>query len=301
MRSYLALACAMILTGINVALGKIIVTEMPPASFAMLRFVMASFFLVPLALLEPGWRTSLARLSPGQWIEIFALSLFGVVGFTTLMLIGIQYTTAINAGIITSALPAIIALLSFLVLREQVAPRTFLSVLLAVVGIALINLAKPHENNPLVTSWASTLIGNGFILAAVTSEAVFAILTRRYSTIIPPWTLTMIVHFLAIPITLPIILWQDGGWQLPQASISFWLLAVYYIITSSVLSFYLWCVGIKAVPASQSALFTALVPTTTLIVAVLFLGETMLLLQIAGLIAILASLRIGLKPDKARQ
>ena len=296
MTSYLALAAAMIFTGVNVALGKVIVTEMPPASFAMLRFTLASFCLIPLALMERNWFASLTSLTPRQWLEIVLLSLFGVVGFTTLMLIGIQFTTAINAGIITSALPAIIALLSFLVLGEFVSKRKALSIALAVLGIGCINLAKPAGATSGAHSWLEGWIGNGFILAAVTSEAIFAILTRRYSSLIPPWTLTMIVHLLAIPITLPILLLQDGGWQLPlDAGFSFWLMAIYYVITASVLSFYLWCLGIKSVPASSSAIFTALVPSTTLLVAVFALGEQLVMLQIAGLIAVFASLAISLK------
>ena len=294
MKAYFALAAAMILTGINVALGKIIVDQIPPTSFSMLRFVLASICLVPLALFEPGGLASLKRLSMRQWGEIGLLALFGVVGFTTLMLIGLQYTTAINAGIIASSLPAIIALLSLLVLKEFISRKKILSIGLAVLGIACINLARP-EDGATSSNWMSTLIGNSFVLMAAFSEAVFAILTRRYSSIIPPWTLTMIVHFVAIPITLPILFWLDGSWQLPlDGSFSFWLLAVYYVFTSSVLSFYLWCIGIKSVTASSSAVFTALVPTTTMFVAVLALGETMVTLQVMGLVAVFASLSISL-------
>nr|WP_319388574.1 DMT family transporter [uncultured Cohaesibacter sp.] len=294
MKAYLALAAAMILTGINVAIGKVIVVEMPPTSFSMLRFVLASLCLVPLAVFEPGGLASLARLSRRQWGEIVLLSLFGVVGFTTLMLIGLQYTTAINAGIIASSLPAIIALLSLLVLKEFISRRKVLSIALAVLGIACINLARPDDGSGS-SDWLGTLLGNSFVLMAAFSEAVFAILTRRYSSIIPPWTLTMIVHLVAIPVTLPILLWLDGGWQLPlDAPLSFWLLAIYYIFASSILSFFLWCIGIKSVTASSSAIFTALVPTTTMFVAVLALGESMVTLQVMGLVAVFASLGIGL-------
>ncbi len=304
MLAYLALAVAMILTGINVALGKIIITEMTPASFAMLRFVLASLCLVPLAMTERhGWQ-SLKALPLRAWGEICLLSLFGVVGFTTLMLIGIQYTSAINAGIIASALPAIIALLSWLILKEVISRQKALSVSLAVFGIACLNLATPHgaTQTDLTPShsWTSTLIGNGFILAGVTSEAVFAILTRRYAARIPPWTLTMVVHLLAIPITLPILMLQDGGWLLPDTDWHFWLISLYYIFTASVLSFYLWCIGIKTIPASTSALFTALVPVTAMLIAVFVLGEHLSIVQVAGLMAILASLGIGLKPAASR-
>lgn len=302
MIAYFALAAAMILTGINVALGKIIILEMTPASFAMLRFVLSSFCLVPLAMTERhGWQ-ALKSLPPKAWGEIVLLSLFGVVGFTTLMLIGIQYTSAINAGIIASALPAIIALLSWLILREVISRQKALSIALAVFGIFCLNLASPHGGSGSSPNhnWLATLIGNGFILAGVTSEAVFAILTRRYAARIPPWTLTMIVHLLAIPITIPIVLVQDGGWLLPDSDWHFWLISLYYIFTASVLSFYLWCIGIKTIPASTSALFTALVPVTAMLIAVFVLGEHLSMIQLAGLLAVIASLGLGLKPAPLR-
>ncbi len=298
--SYLTLALAMMLTGINIALGKAIIGEMTPASFTLLRCLLASLCLVPLALTErDGWK-SLMALRPRQWLEIIFLALFGVVGFTTLMLIGVQYTTAINAGVIASALPAAIALLSALVLGEIITARTALSIGFAVIGIACINFANPVAENE-AAGGLNTLFGNAMILAAVCSEAVFVILTRRYSSLIPPWTLTMIVHLIAIPVSLPVLFWQDGGWLLPDAGPTFWLLAVYYIITSSVLSFYLWCVGIKTVPASTGALFTALVPTTALAVAVLALGESLVMLQLVGLAAVLLSLAVGLRPTRSSQ
>ena len=301
MRAYLALAFAMMLTGANVALGKIVIEHVPPASFAMLRFTLSSLCLVPLALREPGGIASLHGLKSKQWLELVLLSLFGVVGFTTLMLIGIQYTPAINAGIITSALPAIIAFLSFAILREPLSRRGLFAIGLAVLGILSLNLAKPAHANPAATAadLSLTMLGNGLVLAAVTSEAIFAILTRRYSSLIPPWTLTMIVHLIGIPLTIPLLFWQDGGWVLPQADLSFWLLATYYIFTASVLSFYFWCLGIKTVPASTGAIFTALVPLTTLVIALVALDEHLVMLQMIGLGAILASLLIGLKGSRA--
>ena len=300
MPALLALAAAMVLTGTNVALGKILVEHMPPASFAMLRFVVSSLFLVPLAWIEPGGKTSLMRLTLRQWGEIGLLSLFGVVGFTTLLLIGIQYTSAINVGIITSTLPVVVALLSYFILKEIITPRRTASIALAVLGIMLINLAKAEPSDSGTQSaLALTVFGNSFVFAAIVSEAIFVILTRRYAGVIPPWTLTMIVHLLAIPITLPILWWQDGGWILPSAPLSYWLLAGYYIITASILSFYLWCLGIKSVPASTAAIFTALVPISALLVAVFALDESVAMLQIIGLVAVLLSLFIGLAPKAA--
>ncbi|MCT4656523.1 MAG: DMT family transporter [Cohaesibacter sp.] len=301
MRAYSALLLAMILIGSNIPLGKIIVETVPPASFALLRFILATIVLVPLAMTEKNVSTILRALSPRQWLEITILSLFGVVFFTTFMLIGIRYTSAINAGIITSALPAVIAALSFLVLRETISVRTAFSIALAVLGIACLNLAGPSAHgasetaSPLQSPAPSLWLGNGLIFAAICSEATFAVLSRRYAALIPPLTLATLVHAIAIPITIPLMYVQDGGFQMGESDATFWGLALYYILTASVVSFYLWCYAIKSIEASMAAIFTALIPVTSLIFAILVLDESLSLIQSFGMLTVLASLFIGLQ------
>jgi drug/metabolite transporter (DMT)-like permease len=297
MRAYLALILAMIMIGGNIPLGKLITETIPPTSFAILRFISSTLVLIPLAMMEPGALQSLSRLNVRQWLEITCLSLFGAVLFTTFMLVGVQYTPAINAGIISSSLPAVIAVLSFLILREYISARTAGSITLAVLGIAILNLSDPsgHESSATTTSGQSAIwFGNSLIFAAICSEALFAVLSRRYAAIIPVWTLSLLVHALAIPLTIPLLVMMDGGLQVPSASLSFWGIAGYYILSASLLSFYLWCYGIRSVPASTAGVFTALVPVTSLLIAILALGETLSWLQVAGLSFIFLSLWLGL-------
>lgn len=303
MRAYLSIMIAMMMIGGNIPLGKILIETIPPTSFVMLRLALSSVILLPLALREPGSQQSIRHLRPSQWRDIILLSLFGGVLFTTLMLIGVQYTPAINAGIISSALPAVIAVLSFLILREKISTRTAASVALAVLGIAFLNLAAPNNHGAGPTSASSQsaiLLGNAFVFAAICSEAMFAVLSRRYASHIPPWTLALLVHAIGVPLTLPIMLLMDGGFVIGETSPTFWWLTGYYILTASLLSFYLWCYGVKSVEASTAGLFTALVPVTSLIISLVFLGETLSMLQLCGLVTIFISLFLGLssKPTK---
>lgn len=303
MCAYLSIILAMIMIGGNIPLGKLIIETIPPTSFAMLRFVSASLILVPLAMMEQGALQSLRILKPRQWLEITLFSLFGAVLFTTFMLVGVQYTTAINAGIISSSLPAVIAVLSFLILREFISARTAGSIALAVLGIAILNLSGPsgHSGGASNSMGANAILfGNSLIFAAICSEALFAVLSRRYAALIPIWTLSLLMHALAIPLTIPLLLIMDGGWQIPDASLSFWATASYYILSASLFSFYFWCYGIKAVPASTAGVFTALVPVTSLLIAILALGESLTWLQVAGLSCIFLSLWLGLSSQRLR-
>lgn len=304
MRAYLSIILAMIMIGGNIPLGKLMIETVPPTSFALLRFLSSTLLLLPLCMMEPNGLQAIRGLRPRQWAEITILSLFGVVFFTTFMLIGLRYTPAINAGIISSSLPAVIAILSFLILREYISVRTAASIALAVLGVAILNFANPNSHGPssgLNQDQNAIWLGNALIFTAIFSEALFAVLSRRYAAFIPPWTLALLVHALAIPITIPLVISLDGGFQLPmQAPLSFWLLAGYYILTASLFSFYLWCYGVKSVPASIAGLFTALVPVTSLLVAIIALGESLTGLQIAGLSSIFLSLWLGLSSKKSK-
>ena len=59
--------------------------------------------------------------------------------FTLLMLNGVQRTSAVAAGVITSTIPAVVALFSWLILKERPNGRALISIALAIVGVVVIN------------------------------------------------------------------------------------------------------------------------------------------------------------------
>ncbi len=104
----------MLLGGSNVGIGKTIVAFLPVPLFALLRFVIA------LAVLWSLLRVArMRRVKRGEWLNLFLQALFGTFGFTLLMLGGVHRTSAVAAGVITSTIPAVVALFSWLFLRER--------------------------------------------------------------------------------------------------------------------------------------------------------------------------------------
>ena len=54
----------------------------------------------------------------GEWLNLFLQAFFGTFMFTLLMLNGVQ-RALVAAGVITSTIPAIVALFAWLILREN--------------------------------------------------------------------------------------------------------------------------------------------------------------------------------------
>jgi multidrug transporter EmrE-like cation transporter len=168
----------MALVGSNVGLGKSIIAEVPVLLFALLRF------LIAIVCLSPWYRPARMRqVSRGEWINLFLMAFFGTFMFTLLMLGGVRLTSAMAAGVITSTIPATVAILSWLWLRERLSRRTVFSVLLAVAGIAVLNIARGSGHNAATNSGGGSgaLIGNLMILGAVVCESIYVILSRRLS------------------------------------------------------------------------------------------------------------------------
>ena len=67
---------------------------------------------------------------------LFLESFFGNFLFSICMLFGIRQSTALAAGVIMAALPAVVALLSWWLLRERIGLRVAAGIACAIAGIA---------------------------------------------------------------------------------------------------------------------------------------------------------------------
>lgn len=253
----------MLLVGSNVGIGKSIVSFVPVPLFALLRFVVA------LAVLWPLLRVAkMRRVKRGEWINLFLQALFGTFGFTLLMLGGVHRTSAVAAGVITSTIPAIVALFSWLFLRERPDSRAFVSIALAIAGIAVVNLA--HTGND---SAPQSLAGNLMVLGAVCCESLYVILSRRLTQTLEAIDICAYTHLFGFLLMLPVGLPDALSFDYSSVPPGIWGLSLWYALSASVFSFWLWMKGIRHVAGSVAGVFTAVLPVAAAIYGIAFLGE----------------------------
>ncbi|MBN3857694.1 DMT family transporter [Paraburkholderia sp. Ac-20340] len=263
-RHSLFLVAAMLLVGSNVGIGKTIVAFLPVDLFALLRFVIA------LAVLWPLLRVArMRRVKRGEWLNLFLQALFGTFGFTLLMLGGVHRTSAVAAGVITSTIPAIVALFSWLFLRERPDARAFASIALAIAGIAVINLAHVDASAANPGSFA----GNLMVLGAVCCESLYVILSRRLTQTLAPLEICAYTHLFGFLLMLPVGLHAAFSFDYASVPAGIWGLVLWYGLSASVFSFVLWMMGIRHVPGSIAGVFTAVLPVAAALYGMVFLGE----------------------------
>lgn len=294
--AYLQLAAAMAIVGANIALGKTIVAVIPVFVFAAARFLIAIIILFPLARRIEG--RTMAAITHAQWRDLFWQSFFGVFLFTLFMLYGVQSTSASSAGVITSTIPAVVAVLSVVMLGEKMRRRRAAAVALAVLGIAAVNLgdASPFSQTSVAPSsggGAAALLGNALVLCAVACEALFTIFAKKLSGKVPPITMAAWINAIGLALSLPLAWWQYSSFDIHRVSLAIGLGLVYYALAASVISLMLWYRGIIRVPASLAGLFTGVMPISAALCATLFLGEAFSAAHALGLALVLSAIAIG--------
>lgn len=289
-RYSLLLITSMLLVGSNVGIGKSIVEYVPVPLFALLRFVIAMAVLWPLLR-----AAKLRRVKRDEWVNLFLQALFGTFGFTLLMLNGVQRTSAVAAGVITSTIPAVVALLSWLILKERPNRRALASIGLAIVGVVVINLVHVEENAGGETS----LAGNLMVLGAVCCESLYIILSRRLTQTLAPIDICAYTHLFGLLLMLPFGAGTLAHFEFRAVPLSIWTLVLWYGLSASIFSFWLWMKGIRHVPGSLAGVFSAVLPVAAAIYGITFLGERPTLAHGFALACVVAGIALAsLKPRR---
>lgn len=130
-RAALLLSATMFCYAANHVIGRAVHADLPPLGLSFWRWVCGALILLPfvitrLPVLLPRYREHWKILS---WLG------FLIVGSTTLILLGLNFTTATNTALINASQPTITALLSWIFLAEALRRVQWLGIALAFAGI----------------------------------------------------------------------------------------------------------------------------------------------------------------------
>lgn len=275
--AYGCLALSMALVGSYVALSKPLAALFPILLLAWLRFGIGGVAMLRWLRRAPGEAPLQVRT---RWL-LFLESFFGNFLFTLCMVTGVSLTSAVAAGVTMAAIPVAVAVLSWVILRERIAPRTWVAVALAVAGIALYAWVKPEEAADSRSPYA--WLGQLLLLGAVLCEATYAVLGKQLTASVSPKRISAIVNLWGFALTTPFGLYL--AWQFDFASISLpnWTLLLFYALAACVWTVWLWMTGLRVVPASQAGVFTVMLPVSAAVVGVVALGEPITGLQLLAL------------------
>lgn len=268
------LALSMSLVGVYVALSKPLVAALPVFLLGWLRFGIGGLAMLHW-LRKPAHE---APLSPQTRGLVFLESLLGNFLFTICMLFGVSMTSAVAAGVIMASIPAVVALLSWMFLRERIGLRVWAAVACAALGIGLLAWVKPAHDGAGATHTA--WLGNLLVMGAVVCEASYAVIGKKLTGALGPKRITALINLWGFVLMTPLGLWAALHFDFSGVQTGSWVLLVFYALAASVWTVWLWMTGLKAVPAAQAGVFTVMLPISAAVVGVAVLGEPMQGLQL---------------------
>jgi drug/metabolite transporter (DMT)-like permease len=297
--AYLCLAASMSLVGSYVALSKPLVAALPVFLLAWLRFGIGGLAMLRWLQKPPEEPPLSARTRRLLFLESF----LGNFLFSICMLFGVSLTTAVSAGVVMSSIPAVVAVLSWLFLKERIGKRIALGIACAAVGIGLFSMQKASTAaNAEGAGWLGLGMqfwGNLLVFAAVVCEASYVVIGKRLTEGLGPKRISAIINLWGFALVTPMGLW--AAWTFDFSSVPFpmWALLIFYALAASVWTVWLWMTGLKSVPAARAGVFTVMLPISAAAIGVIFMGETLTPVQMLAFGIALLGLVLATLPGRS--
>ncbi len=289
--AYALLTVCMLFLATNHIVGRGTHESLPPVGLSFWRWFVAAICLLPFVLPQLG------RCAATYRRYVVSLSLLGglIVGSTTVILIALNFTTAINISLINATQPTITVLFTYLFFRQRLSPAQAVGIALAFAGVAvMLTRGEPLRLGtlgPNLGDVIALLAMGGFSAYAVNvyrlpdelnpAEALFGVIVAGCALLFPFYIVETIVYR-PMPLT----------WLAVVAVLTLALLV-------SCLSMLLWNIGNQAVGPNRASIFMNLIPVFGAALAVGFLGETLHWYHLAGVA--LVSLGIWLVVGRERK
>jgi drug/metabolite transporter (DMT)-like permease len=280
---------AVVLWGLAPVATRAAVAHLAPLPLLVLRLTVAALVLLPWAV--PVFR----RLRPRPAGRLVAAGALGLVGYNLPVTVGLQWLPASTAGLLLATEPVWVMVLGYVFLGERGGARTWLGSAIALAGVAV--LAGPGA---LTGVGYRGLAGAGLVLAGTLAFGAYTIVLRPLSQVygaIPATAASTVVG------TLPYLAFAGtlSAPRLAQLPPAVWGELAFLSLGSTVAGLLLWNRAILSGGATRVSLLLYLEPVVSVLGAVIFLGEQVTLVTIAGGLLILAGVATASIRRRARQ
>jgi drug/metabolite transporter (DMT)-like permease len=289
-RPYLLLPLTSLFWAINIVLGRYAAPDIPPLAFAFLRWFGATIVILPFA-----WKDLVA-----DWPVIrihlplmAALSATGIGGYNALAYWGLGYTEALNALLVQSTGPLLIALWGWALWGDRLSLAQFFGILTSLTGVLVIitrgdfaHLAALKLNPGDILVFLA-LVLYGLYAALIRARPVMTSKSFLGATIIGGM-------LLLFPFALGEFI---GGARVNVTSSSLAVLA-YVAVFPSLIAYMFFVRSVELIGPNRASPFFHLMPVFGSVIAILFLGEEPQLFHALGFALVLSGVFVATRRRK---
>lgn len=274
----------MMLWGINVSAIKVLVENVDPILLTSFRILLAGVSVLMICRMMNIFRLP----SKKEILMIIYISLFNTILHHSFVALGLQNTTGVNTGLIQGTNPLVTMMLSVLLLKHQLTIVKVLGFILGFIGVFI----TTYSGLDSLTEYS---IGDLYIFLGVLVQAYSFILISKNKLDFDPRLLTgYMLVFGSIFIFISSILVGENvsgitnlfNWKLGS-------IFVFSAIVCTAFGHMVYNYSVKNVGPAETTIFVNLNTFFTLAAAAVFLGESILLNHLIGLIFIIVGVFLG--------
>lgn len=248
-------------------------SEIPPLTFAGLRYGLAALCLAPFALRGDSGR-SLRRLTRRRWAELALLGLLLYAVTQGTIFIGLQRLPAVTVNLLLNLTSPLVAALGIVLLGERPSVLQWAGILLFVVG-AIVFFFPAQLETGAAAALAAVILG----VAANAGAVVLGRSINRDQSLGP-----LPVTAASMAIGAAALLLAGAAVQgVPRLGPRPWAVIAWLAVVNTAIAFTLWNRTLRTLTAAESSVLNGTMLVQVALLAWLFLDESLTLQQVAGM------------------
>lgn len=284
-RPRLMLALVSLFWSGNIVLGRFIAGHVPPVTLSWIRWIGAFAIFLPFAwpYARRDWKTI-----KGNFGFLTLISAIGISIYTALAYYSLQYTQAINALLIASTGPLLVAVATYFLYGEKPTPRQVLGVLASLTGVVIVVSRGSLE------TLLHLQLNRGDIWWFV-GQIVYALYTAllRKRPAIHSFSFALVLFGWGGLMLTPLLVAEVATGHYPVWDMPALATLAYIVLVPSLISYLFYNRGVEMIGPNRAAPFYHLIPIFGSALAILFLGERPQVYHAAGYALVLAGILIA--------
>ncbi|HLY28577.1 MAG TPA: DMT family transporter [Aggregatilineales bacterium] len=271
---------------------KIGLQDIPPITFAGLRYALAFVCLCPFAVLNPRYRDAIRSLSGRQWLQLVALGVVFIAIAQGAQYLALNYLPADSVTLLLNFSAVLVALLGIPFLNERPSFIQWFGIALFLGGVVIYFYPTALG--------ASLAVGIIAAAVCVTTSGVAALQGRHINR--AAHSDPFVVTFVSIGVGALLLL--GAGLSIapmPTLSLLNWLSVGWLAAVNTAFAFTLWNRSQQSLSAVESSMINNTMMIQIAVLAWLFLGEHLDGKAIAGMaLAAVGTLLVQLRRDSVK-
>ncbi len=257
-----ALLGVVVVWGVAFSGIKVLLRDIGPYSLTWARLVLAA---LAYTVVLPFLGRSRVDREPGDAMRLVLLGIFGAAGYHLAVNWGEQHVSAGLASLLVACMPAMVAVLAAIFLKEHLSRRGKAGLVIAFAGVGVLALSGEGALE------ARNVQGVLVTLLAPISWSIYTIMSKPLAARYDGVRLNVVGAWVGALVVLPFAAFDMH--ELARLDLGGWLWMLYLGSFSTAGSYVVYAWALRRLPATVVASFVQLVPATSLLSAWIILDE----------------------------